>query len=183
MSKNKRSIIGVALIAVIVLCVIGIVKPKDKKGVSPQKETMTAKPTTQSETMGNAEASESEVAADNSEEDAYGTLEGVDIIFSDSVRDDKTGNWRLSKVTSNKSAEEYALDYYKNYFKGDQEVHAIVNYTLNTTTCVTSIGNKINVRVYEHIKDEEQHVKTLFTGQKYAEYNVDKETGAVEKIE
>lgn len=181
MSKNKRSIIGVVLIAVIVLCAIGIVKPKDKKGVSPQKETMTAKPTTQSETMGNAEASE--VAAGNSEEDAYGTLEGVDIIFSDSVRDDKTGNWRLSKVTSNKSAEEYALDYYKNYFKGDQEVHAIVNYTLNTTTCVTSIGNKINVRVYEHIKDEEQHAKTLFTGQKYAEYNVDKETGAVEKIE
>ena len=89
MSKNKRSIIGVALIAVIVLCVIGIVKPKDKEGVSPQKETMTAKPTTQSEMMGNAEASE--VAADNSEEGAYGTLEGVDIIFSDSVRDDQAG--------------------------------------------------------------------------------------------
>lgn len=181
MSKNKRSIIGVALIAVIVLCVIGIVKPKDKEGVSPQKETMTAKPTTQFETMGNAEASE--VAADNSEEGAYGTLEGVDIIFSDSVRDDQTGNWRLSKVTSNKPEEEYVLDYYKKYFKEDKEVHAIVNYTLNTTTCVTSIGNKINVRVYEHIKDEEHHAKTLFRGQKYAEYNVDKETGAVEKVE
>ena len=181
MSKNKRSIIGVLLIAVIVLCIIGIVKPKDKKGVSPQQETVTAKSTTQPEVTESTE--EAEAVANNSEEDEYGTLEGVDIIFSDSVRDDKTGNWRLSKVTSNKSAEEYALDYYKKYFKGDQEVHAIVNYTLNATASITNVGNKINIRVYEHIKDEEQYAKTLFTGQKLTEYNVDKNTGAVEKVE
>nr|DAJ23002.1 MAG TPA: hypothetical protein [Caudoviricetes sp.] len=178
MSKNKRSVIGVGLIVVIILCVIGIVKPKDKKGVSPHKETMKTKSTTQSETI-----ETSEVTADNSEEDKYGTLDAVDIMFSDSVRDDQTGNWRLSRVTSNKLAEEYALDYYKKYFKGEQEVHAIVNYTLNTTACITNVGNKINIRVYEHIKDEEQHAKTLFTGQKLAEYNIDKSTGTIEKIE
>lgn len=171
MNKKKRSIVSVVLITVIILCVIGIAKPRNKKDNSSQKETTKVESIADIESIKNTEAEQ------------YSKLEGVDIAFLDSVRDDQTGNWRLAKVTSNKSEEVYVLDYYKKYFKEDKEVHAIVNYTLNTTTCVTSIGNKINVRVYEHIKDEEQHAKTLFTGQKYAEYNVDKETGAVEKIE
>lgn len=171
MNTKKRSIVSVILITVIILCVIGIVKHGSKKDSASQKET------TKIESIADIESIK------NTEEEQYLTLDEVNITFSDSVRDDQTGNWRLSKVTSNKPEEEYVLDYYKKYFKEDKEVHAIVNYTLNTTTCVTSIGNKINVRVYEHIKDEEHHAKTLFRGQKYAEYNVDKETGAVEKVE
>ena len=111
------------------------------------------------------------------------TINGADVIFSDNVKNDATGNARLAKVTGEKSVEEYVLDYYKMYFKSDQEVHAIVNYTLNTTACVTSVGGKINVRIYEHIDGEEQDAKKLFTGEKYAEYNVDKATGTIDKVE
>lgn len=47
----------------------------------------------------------------------------------------------------------------------------------------TKVGDTLNVRIYEHIKDEEQYAENLFTGTKYAEYNVDKNTGDVEKME
>lgn len=107
----------------------------------------------------------------------------MDINLTEKIKKDPTGNIRLAKVTGEKPAEEYALDYYKMYFKDDKEVHAIINYTLNTTACITSVGNKINVRIYEHVDGEENDAKKLFTVEKYAEYNVSKETGTIEIIE
>ena len=98
-----------------------------------------------------------------------GTVESVD-----------TG--KIASISAG-TAEEYAADYYKQYFKSDNEVHAVVNFTLNTTACITCVGDTLNVRIYEHIKDEEQYAENLFTGTKYAEYNVDKNTGDVEKVE
>lgn len=167
MKEKKRKKVGIVLIAIIVLCIIGIIASPsdDKKDDSNPKQT---------------EQQNTEVAEQASETTEPKT---VDIIFSDTVRNDKTGNWRLAKVTGDKSAEEYAADYYKQYFKADNEVHAVVNFTLNTTACITCVGDTLNVRIYEHIKDEEQYAENLFTGTKYAEYNVDKNTGDVEKVE
>lgn len=181
MKEKKRKMIGIALIAIIILCVIGIIaSPSDDKQ-DDKKQTQTEQTEKQ-----NTEATEqdSENAEPETEEkDEVAEIEGVDIIFSETVRDDKTGNWRLAKVTGSKSAEEYAVDYYKQYFKADNEVHAVVNYTLNTTACITCVGDTLNVRIYEHIEDEEQYAENLFTGTKYAEYNVNKSTGDVEKVE
>ena len=161
MNQKRRNVIAVILIAIIVICIIGIMAKKpagDDKSATDKKETV-----------------ESLTLSSNSEKETETTGKSATI--------DATGNARLAKVTGEKSVEEYVLDYYKMYFKSDQEVHAIVNYTLNTTACVTSAGDKINVRIYEHIDGEEQDAKKLFTGEKYAEYNIDKETGTVEKIE
>ena len=174
MKEKKRKKVGIVLIAIIVLCIIGIIASPsdDKKDDSNPKQ--------------NTEVTEqaSETTEPKTEEkDEPAEIDGVDIIFSDTVRNDKTGNWRLAKVTGDKSAEEYAADYYKQYFKADNEVHAVVNFTLNTTACITCVGDTLNVRIYEHIKDEEQYAENLFTGTKYAEYNVDKNTGDVEKVE
>nr|DAS64735.1 MAG TPA: hypothetical protein [Caudoviricetes sp.] len=174
MNQKRRSMIAVILIAIIVICIIGIMSKKpagDDKPATDKKETV------ESLTLSNNSEKETETTGKSA------TIDGVDVIFSDNVKNDATGNARLAKVTGEKSVEEYVLDYYKMYFKSDQEVHAIVNYTLNTTACVTSVGDKINVRIYEHIDGEEQDAKKLFTGEKYAEYNVDKETGAIDKVE
>ena len=174
MNQKRRKVMAVILIAIIVICIIGIMAKKpegDDKPATDKKETV-----------------ESLTISDSSEKETETTgkvvaIDGVDVIFSDNVKNDATGNVRLAKVTGEKAVEEYVLDYSKMYFKSDQEVHAIVNYTLNTTACVTSVGDKINVRIYEHIGGEEQDAKKLFSGEKSAEYNVDKETGAIDKVE
>ena len=178
MKEKKRKKVGIVLIAIIVLCIIGIIiSPSDDK-----KDDANPKQAEQQNIEATEQASET-TEPKTEEKDEPAEIDGVDIIFSDTVRNDKTGNWRLAKVTGDKSAEEYAADYYKQYFKADNEVHAVVNFTLNTTACITCVGDTLNVRIYEHIKDEEQYAENLFTGTKYAEYNVDKNTGDVEKVE
>lgn len=181
MKGKKRKMVGIVLIAIIVFCIIGIIASPsdDKKGENEQNQTEQVE---QKNTKVNEQVSETAEPETENEDEVAG-IDGVDIIFSDTVRNDKTGNWRLAKVTGNKSAEEYAVDYYKQYFKADNEVHAVVNYTLNTTACITCVGDVLNVRIYEHIKDEEQYAENLFTGTKYAEYNVNKNTGDIEKVE
>ena len=162
MKEKKRKKVGIVLIAIIVLCIIGIIaSPSDDK-----KDDSNPKQTEQQNTEVTEQASET-TEPKTEEKDEPAEIDGVDIIFSDTVRNDKTGNWRLAKVTGDKSAEEYAADYYKQYFKADNEVHAVVNFTLNTTACITCVGDTLNVRIYEHIKDEEQ----------YAEYQAGNFTG------
>lgn len=181
MKEKKRKMFGIVLIAIIVFCIIGIIASPsdDKKDKNEPKQTEQAE---QKNTEVNEQASET-VEPETEKKDEVADIDGVDIMFSDTVRNDKTGNWRLARVTGNKSVEEYAVDYYTQYFKADNEVHAVVNYTLNTTACITCVGDTLNVRIYEHIEDEEQYAENLFTGMKYAEYNVDKNTGDVEKVE
>ena len=156
MKEKKRKKVGIVLIAIIVLCIIGIIaSPSDDK-----KDDSNPKQTEQQNTEVTEQASET-TEPKTEEKDEPAEIDGVDIIFSDTVRNDKTGNWRLAKVTGDKSAEEYAADYYKQYFKADNEVHAVVNFTLNTTACITCVGDTLNVRIYEHIKDEEQYAENL----------------------
>lgn len=181
MKEKKRKMVGIVLIAIIVFCIIGIIaSPSDDKKDNNE-------PTQEEQTeQKNAEVNEQDsenVEPETEKKDEVADIDGVDIMFSDTVRNDKTGNWRLARVTGNRTAEEYAVDYYNKYFKADNEVHAVVNYTLNTTACITCVGDTLNVRIYEHIEDEEQYAEDLFTGMKYAEYNVNKNTGDVEKVE
>ena len=181
MKEKKRKMVGIVLIAIIVFCIIGIIaSPSDDKKDNNE-------PTQEEQTeQKNAEVNEQDsenVEPETEKKDEVADIDGVDIMFSDTVRNDKTGNWRLARVTGNRTAEEYAVDYYNKYFKADNEVHAVVNYTLNTTACITCVGDTLNVRIYEHIEDEEQYAEDLFTGMKYAEYNGNKNTGDVEKVE
>ena len=52
------------------------------------------------------------------------------------VRNDVTGNWRIATIAENIEMQDYALDYYKEYFKSDDEIHAIVNFNYKTTNCL-----------------------------------------------
>ena len=77
---------------------------------------------------------------------------------------------------------EYALDYYKQYFTDDSEIHFIVNFNYNTTTKIMVMGGDLDVTVQEYVAKEEHDAKMLGSGTVLAEYLVDKETGEVEKI-
>ena len=72
------------------------------------------------------------------------------------IRDsDVTGNWRVATIAENIEMQDYALDYYKEYFESDDEIHAIVNFNYKTTTKISVIGNLLDVSVYEYVDKEE----------------------------
>ena len=108
-------------------------------------------------------------------------LDGISF-RADKVRNDTTGNWRISLIAENIDMSEYALDYYKQYFTNDSEIHFIVNFNYNTTTKIMVMGGDLDVTVQEYVAKEEHNAKMLGSGTVLAEYFVNKETGEVEKI-
>ena len=98
------------------------------------------------------------------------------------VRNDSTGNWRISLIAENIDMSEYALDYYKQYFTDDSEIHFIVNFNYNTTTKIMVVGGQLDVTVQDYVSKEEHDANILGSGTVLAEYFVDKETGEIEKI-
>ena len=129
----------------------------------------------------NTESADTTKDAAADAEDQTSAIDGIKFTVSD-VRNDKTGNWRISLIAENIEMQNCALDYYKHYFKDDKEIHAIVNFNYNTTTKISVVGNKLDVSVFEYVKKEEHDANLLFSGQLLKEYLVDKETGAVEEV-
>ena len=99
------------------------------------------------------------------------------------VNNDVTGNWRIATIAENIEMQDYALDYYKEYFKSDDEIHAIVNFNYKTTTKISVMGNLLDVSVYEYVDKEEHDAKLLFSGMLLKEYHVNKDTGEIEEIQ
>ena len=108
-------------------------------------------------------------------------LDGISF-RADKVRNDTTGKWRISLIAENIDMSEYALDYYKQYFTDDSEIHFIVNFNYNTTTKIMVVGGQLDVTVQDYVSKEEHDANILGSGTVLAEYLVDKETGEVEKI-
>ena len=95
---------------------------------------------------------------------------------------DVTGNWRFATVSEGVDMTQYAVEYYKQCFGSDSEIHFIIDDNSGTTTKLAYMFGNIDVLVKEHVKDEEFDAKTLGNGATLAEYFVDVETGEVEKV-
>lgn len=108
-------------------------------------------------------------------------LDGINF-RADKVRNDATGNWRISCIAENIDMSEVALDYYKQYFTDDSEIHFIVNFNNNTTTKIMNMGDDLDVTVQEYVSKEEHDANLLGSGSVLAEYFVNKETGEIEKV-
>lgn len=99
------------------------------------------------------------------------------------VRNDKTGNWRLSRIATNENIVEYTKSYYKKNFGSDKEIHAIINFTLKTTTKVSKLdSNTLSVTVHEYKNKEEHDANKLFGGVVLADYFVYLDNGDIEQI-
>ena len=110
------------------------------------------------------------------------SLDGINFTISN-VRNDSTGNWRISTIAENIKMEESALDYYKKYIKDDKEIHAIINFNFKTTTKISVITDRLlDVSVYEYVDKEEHDAKKLFGGVLLREYHINTENGNIEKI-
>lgn len=109
-------------------------------------------------------------------------VNGINITFSKSVRNDTTGRWRLAKVADTTAIEDYALDYYKSFFKDDSEVHIIINYTLGTTSVMNAFDGMIYLDVHEYVDKEEHDASVLAGGMLLISYTINIETGEVEEV-
>lgn len=105
------------------------------------------------------------------------------VSYSDSYRNDETGKWRLAKIADSINVEEYALSYYKQYFKSDDEVHFIIDFTLKTTNVVTCMGGILDVSTYEYVDGEEHDAKSAPGGMLLSQNWVYMDNGDIEKIQ
>lgn len=121
----------------------------------------------------------------NAETIASGTyiLDDIEFWFSDSVINDVTGRWKISSIASSKDITEYAVDYYNAFFSSDDEIHAITNFSLNTTSSVSMLSDgMLDIAVHEYVSGEEHDANTLFSGMLLAEYFINLNTGKIENI-
>lgn len=105
-----------------------------------------------------------------------------DIYGPQSFRNDETGKWYKALIAeSGVQFQYYALNYYREYFNSDDEVHVIYNFSTNTATCINCAGSFLSVRVYDYVDGEEHDAKAALGGTKLGEYYVDIATGTVEE--
>lgn len=107
---------------------------------------------------------------------------GANFTVSD-VRNDKTGKWKISSIAENIEIQEYAESYYKTYFKNDAEIHAIVNFSNNTTTKISVMGNILDVSIHDYVDGEEHDANLLYSGTLLKQYFVYLDTGEIEEIQ
>lgn len=110
-------------------------------------------------------------------------IAGEKFSFSDNVRNDVTGNWRISKIASFLDPTEYAVEYYNTLFSSDKEIHAVVNFSTNTTTIISVMLDKLDITIREYVDKEEHDAKALGCGQLLKEYWIDIKTGEIEEIQ
>lgn len=111
-------------------------------------------------------------------------IDGINFTFTDNVRNDVTGNWRISLISDNIQPKDYVADYYKQMFTSDDEIHAIVNFNYNTTTKISVLTEEeLDITVLEYVKGEEHDAKELFGGTLLEEYTYNIKTKKIEKIQ
>lgn len=173
--KPKKKVL-IALGVCFVLFIIGVASPtEDEESAPAMTETIaTATPEPTNAVEQTVEEDSTEATTESDESLSFNVT---------NVRNDVTGNWRIALIAESIDMTEYALNYYEKYFESDDEVHAIVNFSYNTTTRINVLGNLLNVTVFEYVDGEEHDAKTLFTGMILGDYFVNKETGEIEEIQ
>ncbi len=137
---------------------------------------------TSESTAVSSEAAESESTPANSSSSSENVhvIDGVTFIIRE-VPNDKTGNWRFASISESFDMSAHALEYYKECFGSDSEVHYIINEADNTTTQINYAFGNLDVMVRERVDKEEFDATTLGNGSIQVEYFVDVSTGEIEQ--
>lgn len=126
-----------------------------------------------SETVSSTEAPD-----DTDDAPAASSLD-VDVTFYDTFKNDTTGKWKKALVSTSEDIQEYALDYYQEYFKSDDEVHVIYNFSLNTVNCLTVNGDTLFISITDYVDGEEHDAKAACGGTHLGDLQISIESGEV----
>lgn len=201
---SKKAIFFVLLFFVVIIISAGMSSEQEKiqkenKNSSAQSTTSVASTSSSVSSSSAIESTEPDTSADETtsvdvpEETpgkAYAAVQSADTsVLKDmgikvrDVNDDITGDWRMTYVDTKKSAEEYAIAYYKKYFKSDNEIHFLINHYLKTTAVIYKFNNQLDVRIYENTIGEEYSADTIARGIFYGEWYVHLETGEIKQLD
>ena len=201
---SKKVIFFVLLFWVVIIISAGMSSEQEKlqkenKNSSAQSTAPVASAVSSVSSSSAAESTESDTSADEAapvdvadetQENTYAAVESADTSVLDdmhikvrNVNDDITGNWRMTYVDTKETAEDYAIAYYKEYFKSDNEIHFLVNQHLKTTAVISKFNNQLDVRIYEYTLGEEYSADTIASGIFYGEWYVHLDTGEIQKLE
>ena len=92
---------------------------------------------------------------------------------------DNTGKWRIVLVANATAPYKYAVEYAKAYMRDADmtSIHYIVNFSLNTTTKLQIMGDKLCVTTTEYVDKEEHDASVIGNGLLYMEQYFDMNTG------
>lgn len=189
-NKNMKIIFVVVCLIIIIAGIKSLISsPEEEKQTDPtQAESVSEIQTEETEKSSEevTEAINEEVVEHRTGDNIVGVsekdIEDLDPVFYKSVINDVTGNWRYATIADDIDIEYYIMSYYKNYFSADNEVHAIINFTRNTTTRLNYSGGVITVTIMDYVDGEEHDAKKLFSGQVLATYYVYADNGDIEEI-
>lgn len=102
---------------------------------------------------------------------------GMELTYYDSVPGDVTGRWRVATTSFGSAPSNYAAEYYNNVFSSDDEVHAICDPTLGTTTRIKVEQGLLFVDTLKYVDGEEKDAEILFSGDILRSKAFDKQTG------
>ena len=179
-SKLRLGAAALALAALLTACGGSSSSTPESSATPAAESAVSASSVVEAESSAVSESVPESVAESSTEAQAY-VINGVTFIVGD-VPNDVTGNWRFDTVSEGVDMTQYAVEYYKQCFGDDSEIHFIIDDNSGTTTKLAYMFGNIDVLVKEHVKDEEFDAKTLGNGATLAEYFVDVETGEVEKV-
>lgn len=111
------------------------------------------------------------------------SIDGIITLKTQSVPNDNTGNWKYSGFSeSGFEIVEYALSYYNEYFKSDNEIHAVINFADKTTTKINYSNGMLFVSVLKYVDGEEHDANLMFSGDVLGDYIVYTDNGDIEDI-
>ena len=105
--------------------------------------------------------------------------DGEAVEFIGVMESDETGNIRLARTASSIPTGDYAFAYYQTYFGGDNEVHAIINTNLKTTTSIRFKEGVLLIDTFELTEGEDEDASLLFIGILQGSYGRHSETGDI----
>lgn len=183
-NSTKWIIIGVVLGVLLLVGAIRAAVPKPAADVPSGEAVETVAPSDPDLASDPEPAEDPEPSADEKAQAALSeALGGASLLFSDSVRNDSTGKWRMLRVSSAEPIHEHLDEYAAAFIRADDEVHIVFNFALSTTTVITSGSGVLYVSVYQYSDGEEHDAKLIPGGEKLAEYIYTVSTGALEAVE
>lgn len=178
--KNKKSKTPLIILVVAVLAffVLVLALGGDSSDDSTAETTTTKAETTEAETT----------EAVPQREEAIGKSDKSIADFPEKItlspmRNDATGNWKLARIATSETIEEYAISYYNEYFekKASNETHWIVNFTNHTTTSINYQSGLLFVNTYEYVDGEEHDAHDIGAGMPLTSFIIYTDNGDIEK--
>lgn len=154
----------------------------DTSAVVTATEKQTEVPTTEEVTEASTQST-TETKKKNNTTHNIKDINTFDIIFAGDYRNDTTGKWKLATTSDSFDIQKYAVSYYNNYFKSDDEIHIIVNFSRMTTTKISNMGGILDISIYDYVKGEEHDAKEALSGTFLNEYHVNISSGKITKIQ